>query len=170
MKKKWFIITLVFLTVVNLSALGTFVYQRWCCTEPTCAMDSTEDHGCYMKKHLDITEDQINCLNAVENSSRPLIEALTIQMKERRIELVKTLMDKNSDNAKIEAALRQIDSLQATMQRQIVKRLLDEKGILTPQQQEKFFSLVLGRFCMELDSTKQTQCQQHSSMKGETPQ
>lgn len=163
MKKKWFILTLVFLTVVNLSALGTFVYQRWCCTEPACAMDSTEDHGCYMRKHFDITEDQINRLNAVENSSRPLIQALTIQMKERRIELMKTLMDKNSDNAKIEAALRQIDSLQATMQRQIVKRLLDEKGILIPQQQEKFFSLVLGRFCMEMDSIKKTQCQNNKS-------
>ncbi len=163
MKKKWFIITLVFLTVVNLSALGTFVYQRWCCTKPTCAMDSTEDHGCYMRKHLDITEDQINRLNAVENSSRPLIEALTIQMKARRIELVNTLMEKNSDHAKIDAALRQIDSLQATMQRQIVKRLLDEKGILTQQQQEKFFSLVLGRFCMEMDSIKKTQCQNNKS-------
>lgn len=170
MKKKWFIIALVFLTIVNLSALCTFVYQRWCCPEPVCATDSTEDHGCYMRKHLDITEDQVNRLNAVENSSRPLIKALAIQMKERRIELVKILMDKNSDNAKIEVALRKIDSLQATKQRQIVKRLLDEKGILTPQQQEKFFSLVLGRFCMELDSTKQTQCQQQISMKGDTLQ
>lgn len=164
MTKKWFIILLILITVVNLSALGTFIYNR-CCPSPetNCMMNEIGDHCCYMQQHLNMTDEQTSKIGAVEKSSRPITETLAIQMKDRRIELVKELMETKTDSIKIELILQEIDSLQATMQRQIVHRLISEKGILTPQQQEKFYSLVLGQFCTEIDSIKQTQCQNNKS-------
>jgi Spy/CpxP family protein refolding chaperone len=164
MIKPWIIIVIILLSLINLSALGTLIYYR-CCppTASSCIMDKTMDHGCYMKEHLNMSEEQAANLSKVEKSSRSITDALAVTMKEKRIKLVEELMKDKPDSSRIEDILRSVDSLQENMQREVVKRLLHEKNVLTPQQQEKFFSLVLGQFCMEVDSIKKTQCQNNKS-------
>lgn len=172
MNKKWFIILLIALTVINLSALGTLIYNRCCpAAETACVNDESGDHGCYMKERLKMNEEQAAKLNSIERNTKPVTDEIALGMRENRVELVKELMAAETDGAKIESIMLRIDSLQGAMQRNVVQRLLSEKDILDENQRDKYYSLVLSQFCTELDSIKQTQCQKHtSSMKGERPQ
>jgi len=164
MKHKWIIIAFGLLTVINLSALGTFVYYRGSRSAVTdCPVNKTVNHSCYLKQHLEMTDEQTSKVDEAEKIFHPVTESLALKMKEKRIELVGELMKESADSTRIENILKQVDSLQASMQRQIVHLLLHEKGVLTSPQQEKFFSIVLGQLCMEIDSIKQTQCQKYKS-------
>lgn len=74
------------------------------------------------------------------------IEALSRTLREKRHTLVEELKRESIDSARIEDILRQIDSSQSLLQREVVNHLLTDKEIFTPEQQEKFFSIVLERF------------------------
>jgi len=146
MKKKWLIIALILVTAINLSALGTFVYNRWRHDAASCSAEEEAEPGHYMKRHLGLTDDQLDKMKTFQATLHPQIEALSQRMKEKRLDLVKELMTESPDSMRIEQILHQVDSLQAALQREVVKHLLLEKEIFTPEQREKFFSIVLERF------------------------
>jgi len=112
-----------------------------------------------MKRCLGISDEQASNLDVLEKTYKPKVEASSSMMKEKRIELVKELMKEKPDSMRIGQILREVDSLQAQMQREVVERLIEEKRILTPEQQEKFFSLVLSKFYNEKDSIIHSGCQ-----------
>lgn len=157
MKKKWFVIAIILVTIINLSALGTYVYH-YGFTKTSCNTTDTVSHGCYMKSCIDITDSQATQLDAYEKGYRPKFEHLSSLMKGESIELVRELMKESPDSTHIEQILKRVDSLQAEIQREVIRRLIEEKRILTPKQQEKFFSLVLGKFCKE--NLNHSECQQ----------
>ena len=160
MKKKWFVVSIILITIINLSAFGTYIYNRWRHSKIIyCSSTDTASHGCYMKRCLGISDEQASNLDVLEKTYKPKVEALSSMMKEKRIELVKELMKEKPDSMRIRQILREVDSLQAQMQREVVERLIEEKRILTPEQQEKFFSLVLGKFYNEKDSIIHSGCQ-----------
>jgi len=146
MKKRWFVFGLILLTVFNLSALGTLGYNRWFHNR-ACPLPCAEvEPGYCMRQQLDLTDDQVARMKTFRETFHPKIEALSQQMREKRIDLVKELMVESPDSVRIERILCQVDSLQVRLQREVVKHLLLEKEIFAPEQQEKFFSMVLERF------------------------
>ena len=70
-------------------------------------------------------------------------------MHRKRLELVRGLMAEAPDSLELERIVAEIGSLQAFLQREVVRHLLEEKSVLTPAQQERFFSLVLERFAVD---------------------
>jgi len=146
MKKKWFTIALILLTVINLAALGAFVYNRWHHEGASRHEDEEVEQGHFMKHHLGLTDDQVAKIKTFRETFDLNIETLSYRMKEKRLDLVKELMAQAPDSVRIERILQQVDSLQAALQREVVKHLLLEKEIFTPEQQKKFFSIVLERF------------------------
>ncbi len=153
MKKKWFIVSIILVTIINLSAFGTYIYNRWSHSKNIyCSSTDTVSHGCYMKRCFGISDGQASSLDVLEKTYKPKIETLSGIMKDKRIELVKELMKEIPDHKRIQQILQEVDSLQAQMQREVVERLIQEKRILTPEQQEKFFSIVLIKFYNEKES------------------
>ncbi|TSA21482.1 periplasmic heavy metal sensor [bacterium] len=146
MKRKWFTIALILLTVINLSALWIFVYNRWCHEGASSCENEEVEQGHFMKRHLGLTDEQVAKIKTSRETFDVNIEALSYKMKEKRLDLVKELMAEAPDSVRIERILRQVDSLQAALQREVAKHLLLEKEIFTPEQQKKFFSIVLERF------------------------
>ena len=162
MKKKLFVLGLVLITVINLSALGSFMYNRWGHENKIETYHDTVSHGCYMQRYLNISDEQVLNLDSSEIIYRHKIESLSRQIKEKRNILVTELLKDKSDTTRIEYILHEIDSLQALIQRDAVKRLINEKSILSPEQRSGYFSLVLGKLCYEVDSITHAQCQQQS--------
>jgi Spy/CpxP family protein refolding chaperone len=146
MKKKWLVLGLILLTAFNLSALGTLVYNRWCHDGASYPPEAEVAPGHYMRQQLGLTNEQAARMKTFRETFHPKIEALSQRMKEKRLDLVKELMMESPDSVRIEHILQQTDSLQAALQREVVNHLLLEKEIFTPEQQEKFFSIVLERF------------------------
>jgi len=145
MKMKWIIIAFI-LTVINLSALGTFAYNRWYSEGTSVGEDKEVEQGHFMKHQLCLTDEQVAKTRTCREKCDVCIDALSYRMKEKRLDLVKELMAEAPDSVRIKHILQQVDSLQAKLQREVVKHLLLEKEILTPEQQKKFFSIVLERF------------------------
>lgn len=146
MKKKWFTIAIILITVVNLSALGMFMYNRWCPKEGVMCETKEVEQGSLMKHHLGLTDEQITKMKTCRMKCGPNIESLSSKMKIKRQDLVKELMAENPDSVRIEGILKQVDSLQVAMQREVVKHLLREKEIYTPEQRKKFFSIISEQF------------------------
>lgn len=146
MRKKWFTITIIIITVVNLSALGMFMYNRWCPKDGAECENREVEQGDFMKHHLGLTDEQITKIKTCRKKCIPNIEALSSKMRERREELVKELMAEVPDSLRIDQILQQVDSIQVAVQREVVKHLLLEKEIYTPDQRKKFFSIISEHF------------------------
>jgi hypothetical protein len=161
MKKRWIVLAVILITIINISALGTLIYNRWTEKITDRAIADTVSHGCYMKNHLGITDEQACNLDTIDNIYRHKIDPVSRQIIEIRRELVSELLKEKSDSLRIEQLLRSIDSLQNMIQKDAVHRLIAEKNMLTEDQRSKYFSLVLGKLCYKLDSLNNINCQKH---------
>jgi Spy/CpxP family protein refolding chaperone len=161
MKKKWFILGIILITIINLSALGTLMYNHWDNQNTSGLSNDTVSHGCYMKRHLNISDDQVSNLDASENMYRQKVDLISRQIIENRADLVSELLKEKSDTIRIVQILKRIDSLQSLIQMDVVHRLINEKNMLTPEQRSGYFSLVLGKLCYEVDSINSANCQKH---------
>ncbi len=160
--KQWFLIGLLVLTIINLSALGTMLYNRWEVKQTPEVVCDTLSHGCYMKNMIGISEMQACNLDTINAQYRQKIDQVSYQITRTRGELVQELQRDNSDTSRIERFLHEIDSLQSLIQRDAVHRLISEKKLLTAEQRSKYFSLVLGKFCCGFDSSNNNNnCQNH---------
>ncbi|MDD5772947.1 MAG: periplasmic heavy metal sensor [bacterium] len=150
MNKKWFMIILVILTIINLSILGTFIFKRVYHKRGFFPL-GREEHFIHMKKQFHLTDEQVSRMKSSREKYESKIEALSQELKEKRHTLVKELMKESPDSTRVEDMLSLIDSSQSVLQREVVEHLLADKEILTPEQQEKFFTVILGHF---LDGNK----------------
>ncbi len=146
MKKRWFAFGLILLTVFNFSALGKVGYDRWCHNRACSLPCAGADRGYCMRQQLNLTDDQIARMKASREMSDPKIELLSQHMREKRTDLIGELMAGKPDSARIEGILLHVDSLQGMLQREVVQHLLRGKEILAPEQEEKFYMMVLEQF------------------------
>jgi len=63
--------------------------------------------------------------------------------------LVNNLMKSEPDHTKINIKLREIESLQTELQKIVIDHMLQEKKILSPEQQEIFLSIISKSLCPE---------------------
>ena len=159
MKKKWFISGLILLTIINISALGTFLYNRLSNNEGNNVSCDPVTHGCYLKSHIKISDEQALNLDSSESMYRHKTDPIVRQIIEKRSILVAELIKEESDTIKIGHVLNEIDSLQAIIQKNAMARLIREKNVLKPEQRSEYFSLILGKLCNEVDSLSNTKCQ-----------
>ncbi len=147
MKKNLLIWVIVLLTVFNLAALGTIAYHRFrYCGERHPEMRHHRQGFLHRELALsDTQEEQMNVLKqSFHSSSRPTRAAL----KRKREQLLQFLTNTETDIGKINSVQNEIDSLQSELQKRVIAHLLDEKKILTPEQQSKFFSIIRERLMM----------------------
>lgn len=148
MKKNLLVWGIVLLTVFNLAALGTIAYHRFrYCGERHHEMRHHR-HG-FLHRELDLSDSQEEKMSVLKetfhSSSRPIRAAL----KTKREQLLQFLINSETDIGKINSVQSEIDSLQSELQKRVIAHLLDEKKILTLEQQSKFFSIIRERMMME---------------------
>ncbi len=143
MKRKVLGIIIVFLLITNISSIATLSYNKFFSGSDECP-DYTED--------CDYIHEQLN-LSGVQNSKlktcnfklkcniQPIRDSLLVK---QRI-LINILKKDNPDLSEINKAINEITKLQSNIQKNIVSNLLEWKKVLTPQQEEKFISLIYGR-------------------------
>lgn len=137
MGKKWLLIVAVLLTVVNLSALGTFTYKLWCHRKP----GGSDAHFRYLKKRVRLTDEQVSKMKDFREKIRPKIDGLSHQLEEKRTELLRELMAESPDTARIEGMLNEMNSSQSAIEREVVNNILSQKVVLSPEQRKKLFLL-----------------------------
>ncbi len=149
MKRKVIIVGIIFLVIINFSALATIGYHR--CfghgEEGQCETGYSEES--YLCQQLSLSKSQAEKMKAFESSFYMQADKIGSTLLKMRNELVELLMVSEPDSEKIDVVLREIKSIQAELQKQVILYLLKEKEILTPEQQQKFFSIIKERLLRE---------------------
>ena len=142
--KKWLIPVLLLLTVINLSALATFVYHRLeSSRSPGGCPSSAESCTMRLQQTLALSELQQQQLQQYQADYKGQSDSLARALNDCRVELVQCLLQNPVDSVAAERISSQMDSLQSQLLRRVVHHLLDQKKHLSDQQQEKLFSMIL---------------------------
>ncbi|MFZ5517480.1 MAG: Spy/CpxP family protein refolding chaperone [Candidatus Zhuqueibacterota bacterium] len=143
MKKVW-LIALILLLVINLSAFVTMTYNRL--NYRKCQMAGAgETGGIYLCQELCLNSNQVEKVKTIRRAFSTQSDEITLPLQQRRAELVQLLAQTPTDSVRIFAVAATIDSLQGELHRQVIQYLLKEKEVFSPDQQQKFFSLIEAR-------------------------
>ncbi|OQX85785.1 hypothetical protein B6D60_07255 [candidate division KSB1 bacterium 4484_87] len=157
MKKKLFLLGLIFLTIINLSALGTITYHRYCQRNAACPMNKTENlRGQALCQNLELTDDQIKQMREMSHIFHAKTDTLADILQVKRLGLLDLLKENHASKDQILAYVNDINELQKKLQFEVINYLLNQKEILTPKQQQKLEHLIEQRLKRETIHFKST--------------
>lgn len=142
MKKRLFTITMVLLFVINITALATLSYNRW--FKPWPSSDAPLDQSKSwqeLQTQVSLSPEQSQTMQDLRLSFEQDVEALRQRMREKRNVLLEEARNPSPDLNRIDSLIEEIGVLQTDVQKKSVRNLLKDKSLLTPRQQEKYFSL-----------------------------
>jgi Spy/CpxP family protein refolding chaperone len=146
MKKRLWILGLILLVVINLSALMTFAYQRW--------LKGPGDHPRAVgtptdaaTKQMCLSGEQKTCLRTLRFSFDSEVEEIQARLQERKKAMVEEMKKESPDGSLIEKLIEETSRLQAEIQKKAVVYLLKEKDVLTPEQRAIFFRTMENHVC-----------------------
>ena len=151
MKKNIVYTAAIILTVINLAAFGTLMYSRWSNSQPPSLPDLRDHRFEQMKRELALTADQTAQLNVYRTEFHAELDSLASQLVAARTQLAQALLENKLDTIRVSSNLDNISQLQLSAQRRVISHLLSVKSILNPEQQKKFFAIVLERFSTASD-------------------
>ncbi|MBD3419781.1 MAG: periplasmic heavy metal sensor [Chitinivibrionales bacterium] len=138
-------IILVVLTVVNLAALGTFMFHRFRQPPPPCSMEPGLQHR-RMHEMLGLSEEQHRRIRKVRSEFRNTTQPLRDSIHDYRMELLALLEKEGPDITAVDSLLDFISNLQNRMHKMSVHAMLQEKENLTPAQHKLFIDKFKCKF------------------------
>lgn len=150
MKRKIFIWGFILSVAINVSVLATVGYYRWSAKEKNgTRLEPENSSSSFLYRQLSLSNSQVREMESHTCSLHQKIDTLRAVLKEKRSQLVNLLMEKEANTEKIHAQLEEIASIQMGIQKLVIDHLLEEKKILTPEQQAKFLSVIAERLYSE---------------------
>ena len=141
----------IILTVVNLAAFGTLLHNRWSGAQPPHLADRRDQRFEQMKRELALSGEQAEQLDVYRTTFHAELDSLSTQLVAVRTQLAHALSEERLDTTRTNSILDDISRLQSTAQRRVISHLLSVKSMLNPEQQKKFFAIVLERFSSSTD-------------------
>jgi Spy/CpxP family protein refolding chaperone len=149
MKNKWLILILIFSVAVNVAALFTIGVQwsrHFWRQHPLAKPPFSEQHRELLRRKLNLTEDQYQQVKEAHDAFNAEMETMHSSLRAKREALFRQLRAPDPDLAEIDTLLVEMATLQADIERKVVDNLLSMKNVLTPEQRERFLSLIDRRF------------------------
>jgi Spy/CpxP family protein refolding chaperone len=141
----------IILTVINLVAFGTLLYNRWSGAQPPSFSEGRDQRFEQMKRELALSAEQAAQLDVYRTTFHAELDSLSTELVAARTQLAQALAEERLDTTRVNSILDEISRLQSTAQRKVISHLLSVKSILSPEQQKKFFAIVLQRFSSASD-------------------
>lgn len=141
MKKRMLIIAMVLLFVINITALTRLTYNRWIKPRSAPVPSSQSETWQTLQERVSLSPQQSQSMQELRLSFEREVESLRQQMWEKRNVLLEEARHPSPDMNRIDSLIEEIGALQTDIQKKSVRNLLKDKNILTPKQQEKYFSL-----------------------------
>jgi Spy/CpxP family protein refolding chaperone len=143
--KKWLFILAIFLTIINVTALVTWLYNRHAGEQKTdaCCAGSGKTCGMVLNERLELTPSQLQHVQQHQALYRQSLDSVTRELCNCRTQLGECLLAEPSDQARLRTIVQRMDSLQSVVHHKVVANLLEQKKQLTPEQQKKFFTMIL---------------------------
>jgi len=141
----------IILTIVNLVAFGTLLYNRWGAAQPSRLVDLRDQRFDQMKRELALSVEQTAQLDVYRAAFHAGLDSLSSELVAARTQLAHALSAQELDTTRINSNFDEIGRLQSAAQRRVISHLLSVKSMLNPGQQKKFFAIVLERFSSASD-------------------
>lgn len=135
MKNKLLILALCLSVGLNLGILAGIIYHR----------RQFPPRPFYFA--LSLSSAQKEKMKDLEITHRQKVEPLHQQIRSKREELVDLLRESKPATEKIEQKIAEISSLECELEKSMTEHLLEMRALLTPEQQQKLFSILSNRFC-----------------------
>jgi Spy/CpxP family protein refolding chaperone len=138
MKRNVLLLVLVFLFIVNGTALVTLAYHRWIKPAPEYSGQETVDA---LRETMSLTEGQLLKMKRLREALDSRVEVLRDQIQVKRAELMAALEEADPDLASIDRTIDEIGALQSRIEKQTVRNLLRDKRVLNPAQQSQYLGM-----------------------------
>lgn len=125
--------TLLFLVVVNLSALATYFLFPQKPAIVACS-EGPMRPGCALHMELDLTEEQIGQVDNINAGYQEVSRPVSEKIKELRAAILDELASDNPDTSAIQRISAEISTLQSQLHNENIKHYLDLKKVCTPEQ------------------------------------
>lgn len=140
MKRKLVILGVILLVAINVSVLATIGY-RWKC--PSEGKICDRQVPCeYLCEQLSLSDSQKQKMEMFGKAFDEKTDKKRKTLSYQRNELVELLNQPSPDHQKIDSLINQIGIAQAELEKEVIDHILQEKEILTPEQQKKFLDLI----------------------------
>lgn len=141
MRKKLLILVAILLVGSGVSLIAAR-YQFWR-AEKTRRHESGQNSCYFLHKHLSLSTSQKSHMETLDKPFRSKVNQLKAELSQKRDELSALLLEPNPAAEIINAKLEEIATLQVELQKVVVAHLLSIKEILTPEQQKRFFAMII---------------------------
>jgi Spy/CpxP family protein refolding chaperone len=141
LKRRIIIITLVLLFVINITALATLSYNRWLKPSKGIPQPVQSEAWQTLQKQVSLSPQQSQTMQDLRLSFEKDVDSQRQQLQEKRNVLLEEARNPSPNLNRIDSLIVEISALQVEIQKKSVRNLLKDKKLLTPRQQEKYFSL-----------------------------
>lgn len=100
----------------------------------------------YLDLIPDLTAEQKEAVQEIRRTFLPKVGQIRENLRRERAELARLLFADPSDRNRIHAAARQILLHQADLENEVIEHILEERELLTPAQQRKFYEIIMEQF------------------------
>lgn len=145
MKKNIVILFLVLLTIINVAALATIAYHRFHFKRHFPPIGRPDIPMNFIKQELDLNEEQVKEFEAHTKRFKEETEPILDSLRAKRMDLMDEMAAEKPSMDKLDKLTEEIGALQVALQKKTIRNLLKEKSFLTPEQQQKFFSIFKER-------------------------
>ena len=144
MKKRLFLGVVLLLA----GAISFLVFNRFPC-EKVSKLYSTCRHSesRFLNNYLKLAESQRKKVEDLEKSFSEKKRALCDQICDKRNRLSRLLTEASAGRREIDRKVEEINSLQGELEKGVIDHIFEVKAILTPEQQDKFLSLIAKELC-----------------------
>ncbi len=141
MKRKLIFFIILLLVIVNISALATITYKHWYISNH---LESLGRPGIQMEilsRELNLSDIQKEQLQDQISVFEAETQIIMDSLRAGGVSLIDEIASADPDSVKLEMMANKISDYQIQIKRKLIAHLLNEKSILTPEQQHQFFNM-----------------------------
>lgn len=127
------------LSLVLAILLGTYHYlkqTKW----------KTSNIKGYLDLIPDLTAEQRQRVQEIRETFLPKVEKIRQGLCQKRLLLAEVLFSQSSDRSEVHSVVQEILRYQSELEHEVVEHILEEKEILNPAQQKRFYNIILEQF------------------------
>ena len=94
----------------------------------------------------DLTSKQMDQVQVIRDTFLPKVNQIRQNLRRERAELARLLFADPPDREGISAIARQIIEHQSELENEVIEHILEEREILSPSQQRKFYEIIIEQF------------------------
>lgn len=131
----------LFLLIINISALATLAYNRW--FKPAFPGEK-EGHGSSqptLQETLELENLQSQHMGRCRMAFCLEADPIRQQIHKKRLQLIEEMKKSESSLVEIDNLIDEIIQLESRVQKKAFRRILEDKAILTPHQKERFLKM-----------------------------